>query len=69
MPVKRIASAISDTGIVELRVSIQRLIILCFMTGIGAIYTVTINLKPTIQFGSSLICVKNGAEKIVKRKV
>lgn len=32
MPVKRIASAISDTGIVELRVSIQRLIILCFMT-------------------------------------
>lgn len=36
----------------------------------GAIYTVTINLKPTIQFGSSLIYLcEEGAGKIVKRKV
>lgn len=33
------------------------------------LYSYNKNIKPTIQFGSSLICVKNGAEKIVKRKV
>lgn len=72
MPVKRIASAISDTGIVELRVSIQRLIILCFMTWVR--YRCNIYSYHKFKTNDPIweffdICVKNGAEKIVKRKV